>query len=109
MHWPGGLQIRTGGPREGKGGAVRASKTAAGSRCTMCPQASGMCATEASEGGGRAGLAWAHKGQSMLVRSSGEPSSPAITTFITPMLEQTTSSVLGESAAASADTPSTSR
>ena len=101
-------QLKTGGPREGKGGAVFAISTASGSRCTMCERASGTWAKAANVGGGSAGVAWAQSGQSMPLLTSGPSPSPCTTNFMTLMLEHTTSMVLGCSVAAKTDMPTNS-
>ena len=101
-------QLKTGGPREGKGGAVRASSKASGKACTMYARASCTCAKAATVGGGNAGVAWAHRGHSMLLLTGVASPSPCTTNFMMPMAEHTTSMVLGCSVAAKTETPTNS-
>lgn len=84
---------------------MRAISTASGKRCTMCERASGTWARSATVGGGKTGVACAHSGQSMVLRTWASSLSPCTTTFMVPMAEQTTSMVLGCRVAAKTDTP----
>ena len=100
--------MKTGGPREGSGGAVRARSKASGKACTIYARASGTCAKAATVGGGSAGMAWAHSGHSMLLLTGVASPSPCTTNFMMPMAEHTTSMVLGCSVAANNETPTNS-
>lgn len=81
-------QEAAGGPREGRGGAVRAAIWAAAMGCRACSSAEGLMERELECEGGDA--TEAHSGQSIVADTFTSPPSPSTSTiFIPPPAEQT--------------------